>query len=61
MSFASGELTKTPKHCKGCIYREALGVSICNYCLRTGKPRGCPPEECTHYEKRKKEKKCFPD
>ena len=50
MSFASGESTRTPECCKGCVYREVSGISICAFSLRTGKLRGCPPEECTHYK-----------
>ena len=37
--------------CKGCIYRRPLGsnkqFTICYYFLDTGKPRGCPAENCS--------------
>ena len=45
----------TRKRCKGCGHRRPIngdkgkGPTICHYLLDTGKVRGCPPEECTHY------------
>ncbi len=48
MSF-NGDCNKTPTHCKGCIYRQTEGISVCGYSLKTGKLRGCPVDECTHY------------
>lgn len=43
------------KRCKGCGHRRPLtrnnksSMRVCHYLLDTGKVRGCPPEECTHY------------
>ena len=48
MSYASGEISVTPKHCKGCIYRETSGISKCLYSIITGKLRNCPVDECPH-------------
>ena len=37
--------------CKGCVYRRPLGsngsYTVCHYFLDTGKPRGCPAENCS--------------
>lgn len=30
------------KGCTGCGFRAARGAIQCEYCLLTGKPRGCP-------------------
>ena len=48
MSFEK-DCHHTPKKCKGCIYRETSGVSICAYSIITGKLRGCSVEECTNF------------
>lgn len=63
MSYKSGTINGTPKCCKGCFYRTYLSsnVSVCDYAVVTGELRGCPPEECTHYMKKKRRKKVFPD
>jgi hypothetical protein len=46
----------TGKHerasCKGCVYLVSLDSAtskykVCGFCYITGKPRGCPPENCT--------------
>ena len=42
MSLHGGQ-NHTPKHCKGCDYREiGSGLSVCGYCSKTGKLRNCP-------------------
>lgn len=37
-------------HCRACHYRRPLGskgtIKICYYCFDTGKPRGCPVDQC---------------
>lgn len=56
-------LTNTPACCEGCAHRRKA-VTNCaqTYCWyandmesigRPGEPRGCPVEECTHYQRRK--------
>ena len=54
-----GMVSETPKHCKGCAFREGVrsGTSHCVYSIITGKLRNCPPEECTHYVKKRTRKK----
>ena len=42
--------TKDRQYCKKCIYygSETYGYNLCDYLLKTGKPRGCKPGEgCT--------------
>lgn len=47
--------------CEGCFYydrltsRGSFGIRICSYILKTGKPRGCSPEDCDKYTKNKKQ------
>lgn len=45
--------SKVDKHCKGCLYRSSNsnGIKTCDYLLKTGILRGCPPGEgCTKKE-----------
>ena len=43
--------TNKRSSCRGCIYRRPLGshhsFTVCHYFLDTGKPRGCPAENCS--------------
>ena len=47
------DYTHTPKKCRGCYYRRLFygGYTACHYMIDTGKPRGCPPEQCIRYKK----------
>lgn len=46
---------RMPKTCDGCIYQADLGGSyyVCNYIIKTGYKRPCPPENCTVYQSEK--------
>lgn len=44
----------TCKKTKTCIYGGTAGsLHICNYLEITGKPRGCPVQNCKEYKRRK--------
>lgn len=47
--------------CRGCIHRRELhkgdGAKVCCYALDTGRLRGCEPEECTHYNSKRRDLK----
>lgn len=44
---------KCSKVIKTCKYSGSIsGAEICNYICIEGHRRGCPPEECTKYEKK---------
>ncbi|MEG0542098.1 MAG: hypothetical protein RR461_05825 [Angelakisella sp.] len=41
-------------NCTACLHRRAItsmmpSYTVCHYLLDTGKPRGCPPEQCNHW------------
>ena len=44
----------TCKKAKTCIYGGTTGgLHICDYMAKTGRPRGCPVQDCKRYERRK--------
>lgn len=43
------------KECQTCKYRASpFAVNNCNYIIVMRERRGCPPENCTRYEKGKR-------
>ena len=58
---------KNTKHCAGCLYhrpvtgmdRTEKQVMACHYCVDTGRLRGVPVEECTHYTQKRYKRRTF--
>lgn len=51
---------RIPPRCKRCQYRRPLDYNslydVCHYAIDTGTLRDCPPEECTKFKPKRRER-----